>query len=178
MPESKDRWVSGMGRRGRAEGEAWRWGGGGSDVSSQVAPLTSGLSGSPLLTLSRQRLSRSEGSLKGRAAGLARASPASSRNPRRLEKSTGFFPRPSAWGRGSLGLVTTQRTAHPDEPQPPGSCRAAKRTYPSWYFESGSSHARPGKGWLCAFGPGVGEWGGVKPERLTERRGLASCAPP
>lgn len=45
MPESKDRWVSGMESRGGVEGEDWQWGGGGPEVSSQVAPLTPGPSG-------------------------------------------------------------------------------------------------------------------------------------
>lgn len=58
---------------------------------------------------------------------------------------------------------------HPDKPQPPGSCRAAKLPHLSWYFQSGGSHARPSKGWLCAFSPEVGEWGEVKPERLRNR---------
>lgn len=35
---------------------------------------------------------------------------------------------------------------HPDTSlQPPGSCRAAKLPYPSWYFESGGSYATPAK---------------------------------
>lgn len=160
-------WRGGEEQRGRDGG-----GGGGPDVSSQVAPLTSGPSGSPspggpLLPLSRQQALLIRGLSEGQSCPALEGQPSLLPGiPSLLEKSRGFFPRPSAWGRGSLGLVTAQPTAHPDEPQPPGSCRAAKRTYPSWYFESGSSHARPSKGWLCAFGPGVGEWGGGKPERL------------
>lgn len=41
---------------------------------------------------------------------------------------------------------------HPDKLQPPGSCRAAKLQYPSWYFESGGSHAAPAKaGFVLSF---------------------------
>lgn len=58
---------------------------------------------------------------------------------------------------------------HADKPQPPGSCRAAKLPYLSWYFESGGSHARLSKGWLCASVLGREMVGRGEPERLRSR---------
>lgn len=72
--------------------------------------------------------------------------------------------------KGSLWVGDGPTPQHrADKPQPPGSCRAAKLPYLSWYFESGGSHARPSKGWLCASVLGREVGGRGEPERLRSR---------
>lgn len=142
----------------------------------RLAPLTTGPSGKPLspeppMYNQTAGLSLSEGSAEGQSCSALEGKP----HPWNLSPSsfpesqafwrraTEFFPvkshLPGEEGSLWIGNCPTPQH-HPEKPQPPGSCRAAKLTYPSWYFESGSSHARPSKGWHCAFGPGVVEWRG------------------
>lgn len=107
--------------------------------------------------------------------------------PSFLEKSKRNFPVEShlPGERGSLWMVTAKSTAPSRQASAPRVLQGCQATTSSWYFESGSSHARPSKGWLCAVAPGLGEWGGVKPKgpggrcqglgQPAERTGLASC---
>lgn len=105
--------------------------------------------------------------LKGRGALLCRTSPLLDPGiPSFLEKSNRNFPVEShlPGERGSLWMVTAKPTAPSRQASAPRVLQGCQATTSSWYFESGSSHARPSKGWLCVFTPGVGEWGGVKPK--------------
>lgn len=91
--------------------------------------------------------------------------------PSFLKKSNRNFPVEShlPGESGSLWMVTAKPTAPSRQASAPRVLQGCQATTSSWYFESGSSHARPSKGWLCAFAPGVGEWGGVKPKGPTSR---------